>query len=472
MTLVAIVLSAGVVGLLFKAAESGRRTDLAQQTARVLRAQVEAEALAETPEYKGVLRSYLNTVPPGGELWLVDSDAEPLAVLLGEPDSTSDPGIRSALFSKQEHMEAVGSRLGERYVQITEPVMRGNAVWGALRYSARLDAAGPFGGQWSFFLLYVVGSTAAVASFGFVVFRRRLVQPILEIQQSTHSIAAGDFGQQVVVEGPRELTELAGALTTLSTSLNSYRENSQRQLAELEAANVELKSVQSELIRSEKLAGIGRLAAGIAHEVGNPLAAVVGYVDILIEGVDDEGLKEDVLERSRRELQRIQTIIGDLLDYARPDELPFEAVGVSELLEEAVKRVKLMSKFGEVEIALRLPENLPDLWIQRERVHQVLLNLLLNAVDAVGGVGDIELSAQRTETGVELACRDGGPGIEPKNLAKIFDPFFTTKEPGGGTGLGLAISHRIVNSQRGELTAENHESGGAVFRLRLPEVEA
>ena len=469
-TLLAIVLSAGVVGLLFKAAESSRRTDMAQQTARVLRAQLEAESLTEAPEYSGVLRAYLNTVPPEGELWLIDASAQPLAVLLGEPQSTSDAGVRAALFSKQEHLEAVGSRLRERYVRITEPVLKGTTVVGALRYSARLDAAGPFGGQWSFFLLYVVSSTAVVASFGFVVFRRRLVQPILEIQQSTHSIAAGDFGQQVVVEGPRELTELAGALTTLSTSLRSYRENSQNQLDELEAANEELKSVQDELVRTEKLAGIGRLAAGIAHEVGNPLAAVVGYVDILIDGVDDEELKAEVMERSRRELQRIQSIIGDLLDYARPDELPFEAVEVRELLEEAKKRVKLMSKFTEVAITLRLSDSLPPIWIQRERVHQVLLNLMLNSVDALQGAGEISLGAHPVDGGVELSCRDTGPGIQPENIGKVFDPFFTTKEPGGGTGLGLAISHRIANSQKGELRAENHVDGGAVFRLRLPEV--
>ena len=469
-TLVAIVLSAGVAGVLFKAAESERRTEMAQRTARVLRAQLEVEALTADPGYQRVLRAYANTVPPDGEIWLVDASAQPVVVVQGKPVSTLDAGVRSALFSKQEHMEAVGSRLGERHVRITTPVMRGSTVIGALRYSARLDAAGPFGGQWSLFLLYVVGSTVLVAGFGFVVFRRRLVQPILEIQQSTHVIARGQFGQEVVVEGPSELTDLAAALTTLSASLKSYRESSQSQLRELESANAELKSVQGELIRSEKLAGIGRLAAGIAHEVGNPLAAVVGYVDILIEGVDDEELKSDVLQRSRRELQRIQSIIGDLLDYARPDELPFKPVEVAELLDEAVKRVKLMSRFADADIALHVSEGLPQIWIQRERVHQVLLNLMLNAADAIGGTGEILLSAEQVDGKVELACRDSGPGISPDNLPKVFDPFFTTKEPGGGTGLGLAISHRIANSQRGELIAENHPAGGAVFRFRLPEV--
>ena len=117
-TLVAIVLSAGVVGLLFKVAESGRRTDLAQQTARILKAQLEAEAQLDEPNFQRVMRSYESTVPQDGDLWLVDAASQPITVIVGEPASTLDAGIRNALFSKQEHMEAIGSRLGERHVHI------------------------------------------------------------------------------------------------------------------------------------------------------------------------------------------------------------------------------------------------------------------------------------------------------------------------------------------------------------------
>ena len=470
MTLVAIVLSAGVVGLLFKVAESGRRTDLAQQTARILKAQLEAEAQLDEPNFQRVMRSYESTVPQDGDLWLVDAASQPITVIVGEPASTLDAGIRNALFSKQEHMEAIGSRLGERHVHITEPVFRGTKVIAALRYSARLDAAGPFGGQWRFFLIYVFASTIGVAGFGFFVFRRRLVQPILAIQEATHGIASGGFGQRVEVEGPRELMELASTLSTLSASLESYRQTSESQLQSLAEANAELKTVQNELIRSEKLAGIGRLAAGIAHEVGNPLAAVVGYVEILISGLEDKELEADILKRSRKELDRIQVIIGDLLDYARPGELPFVAVEIRGLLQEARKRVRLLPRFQKVTVELEFEDDLPDLWLQKEKVHQVLMNLLLNSADAMSGSGTVCLSAIGQEGGIEIQCRDSGAGFDPGHLEKVFDPFFTTKEPGGGTGLGLAISHRIVASQGGTLTAENNPAGGALLRLFLPAV--
>ena len=142
-TLVAIVLSAGVVGLLIKIAESERRTDLAQATARGLRVQLEVEAQAPDPNFSRVLRPYAERVPDGGALWMVDANYQPLVVLVGQPDPAQDAGSRAALYSKQEYLQAVGSRLGERHVHVTEPILRGNTVIGALRFTGRPDAQGP-----------------------------------------------------------------------------------------------------------------------------------------------------------------------------------------------------------------------------------------------------------------------------------------------------------------------------------------
>jgi signal transduction histidine kinase len=198
---------------------------------------------------------------------------------------------------------------------------------------------------------------------------------------------------------------------------------------------------------------------------------VSGYVELLSQGVDEPDLAADMLARSRRELERIQHIIGDLLSYARPEELAFSAVEVEGLLNEAQARVRIMPQFQAIQVRVEVEETLPCLWIQREKVHQVLLNLLLNAADALGGRGVVRLQALLHEDGVLLKCVDSGPGFDPDVLEKIFEPFFTTKQPGEGTGLGLAISHRIVSSQGGRLSAVNAVGGGAELWVTLP-VEA
>jgi two-component system NtrC family sensor kinase len=471
-TLLAMVLSAGVVGLYFKVEEAERRTDLAVETARGLTTQLEAEAVSQAPNYDRILRPYVSRIPDKGSLWFVDKHYQVLSLGVGVPPATMDTGVRGALFSKRSAMEAVGSRVGQRTLVITEPVMRGAVVVGALRFSAPLDTKGPFGGQWRALILYVFCSSTVIAGFGFLLFRRRLVQPILAIQQATHAIAGGDFGKAVTVDGPRELMELSQALTSMSVALSTFRVQSQEQVASLEQANLALVSTQADLVQSEKLATVGRLASGIAHEVGNPLAAVVGYVELLSQGLSDKDLEGEILQRCGAELDRIQRIIGDLLEYARLEDLEFESVSVGELLEKAISRVRLLPDFGGLELSLMVQDDLPNVWIQREKVNQVLLNLLINSADALGGSGGIQLEAGLDAEWVAIRCLDTGPGFEKENLDRLFDPFFTTKAPGAGTGLGLAISQRIAQAQAGKLTAGNRKQGGAWVCLQLPRVPA
>jgi signal transduction histidine kinase len=471
-TLVAMVLSAGVVGLLFKVAESERRVDLAQHTARSLSIQLQVEARLPEPDFGRVLRPYAKNTPEGGALWFVDKNYQPLAVVVGEPAAAMDQGSRAALYSKQESLEVSGSRLGRRQIHITEPVLNGPIVVGALRFTAKLDAKGPFGGDWRALLLYILCSTGVIAGFGFLLFRRRLVRPILQIQEATDLIAGGAFGQQVEVDGPRELMELSSALSSMSSSLERFRSQSEEQVASLEEANRELKEVQQELIDSEKLASVGRLAAGIAHEVGNPLAAVMGYVELLQEGLKDPEMEKDIVHRCRVELERIRQIISDLLDYSRPEALSFAPESVDALLEEAMARVRVLPQFQGIQMEVRLEEDLPQVQIQRSKVHQVLLNLLMNAADAMQGKGVISLEASASDGGVSIRCLDSGPGFEEENLGRLFDPFFSTKEPGAGTGLGLAVSLSIAKSQSGTLRAGNREEGGAWVCLELPVVGA
>jgi signal transduction histidine kinase len=221
------------------------------------------------------------------------------------------------------------------------------------------------------------------------------------------------------------------------------------------------------MVAQEKLVTVGRLAAGVAHEVGNPLAAVIGYAELLLADEPPDGARRDALERIRKETERIRSIIADLLDYARPVTGTVEPVHLAESVAAAVSLLKPQARFRDVEVALELPDALPPVSASASRLLQVLLNLLLNAGDAMDGRGRVTLSGRVDGAQVELRVVDSGPGVPADARHRIFDPFFTTKEPGRGTGLGLSISRTLVEAYGGTLTLAPSDTGAA-FALRLP----
>jgi signal transduction histidine kinase len=233
-----------------------------------------------------------------------------------------------------------------------------------------------------------------------------------------------------------------------------------------------LRAGRESLIRSETLAGVGRLAAGVAHEVGNPLAAILGYADLLLGDTSERPiapeLRRDILVRVRNETERIHRIIQELLDYARPPGDVVESVAVAKIVEGAVSLVKAQARLREIEVDVALPADLPPVRATSGRLTQVLLNLLLNAADAMGGKGLIRVDARKDGGMVVVGVTDEGPGIPPEARDKIFGLFYTTKDPGQGTGLGLSLSQTIVEGYGGTLRLVDSERG-ARFEVRLPE---
>ena len=229
------------------------------------------------------------------------------------------------------------------------------------------------------------------------------------------------------------------------------------------------------------MATVGRLAAGVAHEVGNPLASVIGFVELL-EAEHDEQLAADLLPRIRNELDRINRIIRDLLNYARPtgqtlEEIeavePLESVRLLDVLENAATLVTAQKRFADVLFDVDLPEQVPDVDVHPGRLQQVILNLFVNAAEAMEGEGTIHVALaadpQASRQGLlTIEVRDDGPGVDPRAGSNIFEPFFTTKDVGAGTGLGLAVSLRLVERMGGQLRHVRDASGGACFRLSLP----
>lgn len=262
------------------------------------------------------------------------------------------------------------------------------------------------------------------------------------------------------------LSRLQRSLAGLARALQEEQALTQRQLEELRAKNQQLSKTRTELLAAERLATVGRLAAGVAHEVGNPLSGILGYVSVARTKSKSPEVSE-LLERIDAEVHRIDQIVRGLLDLGRPAKGRPIPVELKALVEPCVKLLAAGKDFAQVKVEVDLE---PGTTVHAEPgpLSQVLINLLLNAAQAMGGRGTVVVRSTGAEGRRCIEVIDEGPGIPPEVLPKLFDPFFTTKEAGEGTGLGLAISHHLVTSMGGTLTADNGERGGARFTIALP----
>jgi signal transduction histidine kinase len=310
----------------------------------------------------------------------------------------------------------------------------------------------------------------AVAAVGVPLLVRSVGRPVDRLLSAADSLgrsAAGDLpllADDGAAPG-RGLSDAAVAFERLVAALAEER----RRLAEKVA---ELERTSEALARTERLATAGRLASGIAHEVGNPLGAIGGYVELARDRLRTGGAAleeaDDFLARIAAEAQRIDRTVRDLLDLARPAEPSLGPVDLAAPLDAALRLARVQERFRAVEVELALPPDLPAVSADERRLSQVFLNLFLNAGDAMGGAGSVRVSARVEGERVVVEVADAGPGIPPRDLGRIFEPFFTTKGAGKGTGLGLAISQTVVESLGGELSARNGERGGAVLTVSLP----
>jgi len=319
------------------------------------------------------------------------------------------------------------------------------------------------------YALVVALSALAGAAVGAVLLLRLVARPIDRLLAAAGRIGGGEAGLPPIGEGELTLSRAAVAFERVAGALAEERSRLAARLAELTASNAALAEAKESLLRSEKLATVGRLAAGLAHEVGNPLGAVTGYAELarkrLPPGADPE--LPDALERIAAAAARIDRTVRDLLDFARPAAPALLPLDLGAVLEGALRLGRVQTRFKQVEVALALPPDLPRVLADEHQLSQVFLNLLLNAGDAMGGAGQVRIVARAEGAQVAVEVEDTGPGIPAADLPRVFDPFFTTKDPGQGTGLGLAISHRILEALGGEIAARNLPGGGAGFTVRL-----
>ena len=227
------------------------------------------------------------------------------------------------------------------------------------------------------------------------------------------------------------------------------------------------KALERQLFHSEKLASIGILAAGVAHEIGNPLSAITGYTEIIQGGIRPEDLEKHV-EAIAQQAARIEKIIQDLLHFSRPAEGLSARIKVDETARSVVSMLLNQRAFRGVEVEYDFAPDLPEVEMDPDHLAQVLINIVLNAAQAMGLTGQVRISGRGQGSGLALTIADNGPGIPAEIQPRIFDPFFTTKSAGQGTGLGLAICHRIVEKYGGRLDFESEPGRGTSFRITLP----
>ncbi len=316
-----------------------------------------------------------------------------------------------------------------------------------------------------------------------------ITKPITELVQATDQVSRGDLSRRVEVIRSDELGHLAETFNRMIESLKQSRDEIEAYNRNLEQKIVErtrqLEETQAQLLQSEKMSAIGQLAAGVAHELNNPLGGILGYAQFTLEK-----LQKNVPEKtSAKEIQsytryltdieiqarRCKTIVQNLLRFSRSSRtVDFEDVDVNKAIEETVTFVEHQLHLNQIELEIALAPDLPHIQGNTGHLQQVFTNLIINAMHASAQNSSIRISTRFSPAlgefggAVEIMVIDHGCGIEEENLKKIFEPFFTTKEVGKGTGLGLSVSYGIVKEHGGEITVNSTPGKGTTFTVILP----
>ena len=407
-------------------------------------------------------------------------DARLIATALAEAGPGAFDGLARATLAQ-------GSIVGVEWTPASGGTLRRGRLPGRAIVEAEVPGAGtlrlhhgaaPSGANAPFVglvLLYAVVTGFAVLLLAYVTLTVLIVRPVEALTRASERLAGGRLDTSVPATGAAEVARLAMAFNRMAEQLREDRHALESRLREVERTKAELESAQEQVIRGEKLASVGRVAAGVAHEIGNPLAAILGLIELVRSGDLEPEEAREFLGRIQAETERIHEIIRELLAFARQGDPRAEGVGtlgavdLRAVVEDAVRLVAPRKALGGSTIAVSFAEDLPRVTGNAERLGQVVLNLLLNAADAQAGKGRIGIEVAPVPGRGEVALRvvDQGPGIDAAVAEHLFEPFVTTKPPGQGTGLGLAVCHTLIARMGGTITGSNRPEGGAVFEVRL-----
>lgn len=284
-----------------------------------------------------------------------------------------------------------------------------------------------------------------------------VLRPIRKLIFASHQWAGGNLDYRVETTQKDEIAELTRTFNMMASSL---RERDER-LKEYTARQI---------MKSERLATLGQLAAGVAHEINNPLGAILMYSHLSLEEMEADDPRRKNLEKVTAEATRCKNIVRGLLDFARQSEPNVVEADANEILRRTLSLLQNQAQFQNITITTTLCDSLPKTMMDSSQIQQVFTNIILNAAEAIEGQGEVKIATRTVEDGrsIEIEFTDTGCGIPRENLEKIFDPFFTTKEVGRGTGLGLAVSYGIIARHKGTIEVKSSPGKGTTFIVRLP----
>ncbi|MGD8370767.1 MAG: ATP-binding protein [Syntrophobacterales bacterium] len=405
-------------------------------------------------------------------------------------------------------------QLPEKIV-LDAPLVRNASIVGAIRLEAPLaDVRESLWRSQKLLLFYILIDILVLVAFGTYIFSKLVVKPVQQLAQTADRFQEGDKIPDVGAGEQNELGRLSEALNRMLQRLAENKEELRQQFISLEQANLELQRAQQEVIFSEKLASVGRLAAGIAHEIGNPVGIVLGYLDLLQRKDIEENERLELISRMDSEIQRINQTIRQLLDFSRPSSGERQIISIHPLIQETLDVLDHQLRQQDIKVTLELQAQADRVSANPDQLKQVFLNLMVNAADAMAATserlqgGQLAVStrssqgkslagaggsrqplrrrtdpqeadyrhlrkirAKNDDNWIQIQFADNGMGIAEKDQERVFDPFFTTKEVGKGTGLGLSVSIRIIETLGGRMELKSSPGEETVVSILLPLAE-
>lgn len=330
----------------------------------------------------------------------------------------------------------------------------------------------------------VVLTFIGIASIGFIFIvlityfiTRSITRPLSEMVDVTQLITKGDLAQGVRVTSKDEIGQLACSFNIMVNSLSRMKSELEDWANTLEqkvnARTDELVAMQKKVIQTQRLASVGKLAAGIAHEINNPLGGILVFSSLILEDMPENDPHRENMQEIIKQTMRCRDIVRGLLQFSRQDPGKTDYVNVNDILNSTLGLIEKQALFHNITVVRELDSQLPFILSDNSQMEQVFMNVILNAVQAMSEVGTLTIRTQHDQKHdmVNIEIEDTGCGIAPDLIDRIFDPFFTTKEVGKGTGLGLAIAYGIVTRHHGRMFVKSNVDEGSVFTIRFPVAE-
>ncbi|MDM7921977.1 MAG: ATP-binding protein [Pyrinomonadaceae bacterium] len=321
-------------------------------------------------------------------------------------------------------------------------------AWWSFRDGMTTDA-------WRKYLVFSVISALVPNLLLLLLVVRTISRPVQRITLAAIDVIKGSYGTEVDL---RKSNDEIGILA------DSFNQMSRKMASDIE----QLRNMNEQLMRTDRLAAMGTLAAGVAHEINNPLASISSLIQMIRTQQATNGEQREQLDLIASQIQRISRVTKDLTDFARVRPAARTAVEVSDVISSALRLAQFDATFQELKVEVEIEPELPNILADADQLQQVFLNLVLNARDAMPGGGEIRINAVQSGSSVRIGVSDSGSGLDELSVRKAFDPFYTTKPAGKGTGLGLAVCYGIITAHNGTIDVENNPGGGAMFTVTIP----